>query len=246
MSVNTSPGPGCGHELRPGTQTCTVCGTPAADDGRRTAGAAEEQVPAPSWHQEVTTIREPVTPTSRATITDRPSEREGRRFCGRCGHALKPAVRFCGICGHSVPDGVGQDAARIQDAATGSAEDLRAEPPQAPDSPAYAQTITATPARPVPPPPTATSEGRRRAVLPGGAPARRSRRPAVGWPLVVALAVLVAAGGTARRAVPDPAPRPSPGSALRRARPALSTGSRQCLPRPKPRRRPPPRHPPSR
>jgi Double zinc ribbon len=226
VSLITPPGQGCGHELRPGTQFCTVCGTPAVDDGRRTAVGAEEQTPAPG--QEVTAIRpvpaqpEPVTPTSPATITDRPGEREGRRFCGRCGHELKPAVRFCGACGHSVPDSIGQDAAR------GSAEDLRAEPRQAPDLPAYAQTITAAPTSPAPPPPPppppATGEGwGSGAVLPGAAdravsgqggpspfqappgarppvraaPARRPRRAAVGWPLAVALAVLVAAGGTA-------------------------------------------------
>jgi eukaryotic-like serine/threonine-protein kinase len=107
-----------------------------------------------------------------------------------------------------------------QAAAGGSAEeDLRAGPQQAPDSPAYAQTITATPARPVPPPPAGPGEGRGGgAVLPGAAdqgvfrvgspppvqappgraaPARRPRRPAVGRPLAVALAVLVVAGGAA-------------------------------------------------
>ena len=79
-SLPASPlGQGCGHELRPGAQFCTVCGSQAADDGRRTALVAEEQVPAPG--PEVTAIRpvptrpEPVTLTSPATITDRPSER---------------------------------------------------------------------------------------------------------------------------------------------------------------------------
>jgi len=111
-----------------------------------------------------------------------------------------------------------------QTAAGGSAEDLRAGPQQAPDSPAYAHTITATPARPVHPPSAGTGEDRGSdAVLPGAAdgpvfrvgspppfqpppgakppvraaPARRPRRPAVGRPLAVALAVLVVAGGTA-------------------------------------------------
>lgn len=147
----------------------------------------------------------------------------GRRFCGRCGHALKPGVHFCGVCGHSVPDSAGQDAARSQVAAEGSAEDARAGPQQ-PDLPAYAHTITATPVRPVPPLSAGWGEDRGRdAVLPGAAdqpvfrvgsppsvqrppgakppgraaPARRPRRPAVGRPLAVALAVLVVAGGTA-------------------------------------------------
>jgi hypothetical protein len=128
-------------------------------------------------------------------------------------------MHFCGVCGHSVPDNIGQDAARSQVAAEGSAEDLRAGPQQAPDLPAYAQTITATPARPVPPPSARTGEDRGGdAVLPGAAdravfrvgspppfqappgraaPARRPRRPAFGRPLAVGLALLVVAGGAA-------------------------------------------------
>jgi hypothetical protein len=74
------PGQGCGHEVRSGAQFCTVCGSPAAaDDGRRAALVAREQVPAPGL--EVTATRpvparaEPGTLTSPAAMTDRPSER---------------------------------------------------------------------------------------------------------------------------------------------------------------------------
>jgi hypothetical protein len=79
VSVITPPEQGCGHELRPGAQFCTVCGSRAADDGRRTALVAGEQVPAPG--PEATAIRpvparaEPVTLTSPATMTDRPWEK---------------------------------------------------------------------------------------------------------------------------------------------------------------------------
>lgn len=48
MSVVARPEQGCGHELRPGAQFCTVCGRQAADDARRTGLAAGEQVPVPS------------------------------------------------------------------------------------------------------------------------------------------------------------------------------------------------------
>jgi hypothetical protein len=73
------PGQGCGHELKPGVQFCTVCGSRAANDGRRTALVAEEQVPAHG--AEATAIRpvpaqpEPVNPTSPATVTSWPQER---------------------------------------------------------------------------------------------------------------------------------------------------------------------------
>lgn len=79
MSVITRPGQGCGHELRPGAQFCTVCGRPAADDTRRTGRAAGEQVPAPG--PGATVIHpaparpEPVNATSPATMTDGPPER---------------------------------------------------------------------------------------------------------------------------------------------------------------------------
>ena len=94
------PGQGCGHELRPGGQFCTVCGSQAADDGRRTALVAEEQVPAPG--PEATAIRpvparaEPVTPTSPATVTGRPSERSSDGGVGsgpqRGGQILRPGA----------------------------------------------------------------------------------------------------------------------------------------------------------
>lgn len=43
MSVITRPGQGCGHELRPGAQFCTVCGRRGADDGRCAVRAGEER-----------------------------------------------------------------------------------------------------------------------------------------------------------------------------------------------------------
>ncbi len=62
---------------------------------------------------------------------------EGRRFCGRCGHDLKPGARFCAACGQPVPGGpAGQDPG--------------AGPPPGPDLPGYQPTITTTP--PLPPP----------------------------------------------------------------------------------------------
>jgi hypothetical protein len=127
---------------------------------------------------------------------------EGQRFCGRCGHELKPTARFCGSCGNSVPGVVGQTAA------------------QESDQPAYAPTATALP---VPGPPAVMDERRDRTADPGpsgsafhgpgkppppqtqpgagppwrSTPPRTPRRPALLWPLIVGLAVLVAGGGTA-------------------------------------------------
>lgn len=39
------PGPGCGHDVRPGAQFCTVCGRPAADRGRPDAEPGSPPVP---------------------------------------------------------------------------------------------------------------------------------------------------------------------------------------------------------
>ena len=139
---------------------------------------------------------------------------EGHRFCGRCGHTLKPGVRFCGNCGHSVPESAGQATAGD------NAEDLRAGQPQAADSPAYFPTITAMPTPSVPAQPFAAGDGRGGDASPGAAsgeilrigsppsapprpglrPSPRgspARRPAFGWPLALALILLVAGGGTA-------------------------------------------------
>jgi hypothetical protein len=143
---------------------------------------------------------------------------EGQRFCGRCGHALKPGVRFCGNCGYSAPESAGQ-------ATEGdSAWDLYAGQPQAADSPAYFPTITAVPTPPVFAQPFPASDGRGDDFFPGAATGdllrigsppsappsappgpgvrpspRRSpgRWPGFGWPLAVALILLVAGGGTA-------------------------------------------------
>jgi hypothetical protein len=143
--------------------------------------------------------------------------REGHRFCRRCGRELKPAVRFCVSCGYSVPESAGQAASG------GSAEDLHAGQPQEPDLPAYFPTITSipTPQDPVQPlaagdrwggnvsPGAATTNVSRQenpppalarpsaGPPPRGTPARTARPPAFRRPLALALAVLVAAGGTA-------------------------------------------------
>jgi len=141
--------------------------------------------------------------------------REGQRFCGRCGHELRPAARFCGNCGHSVPGNVGPTAAR------GSVPDLAAGSQPEPDLPSYGPTITTAPG--LTPPRATSGGGRGGAALPGavapaisgrerppppqaaprlGIPARGtlprpSRRAAFPWPLALAAAVLLAVGGTA-------------------------------------------------
>ena len=75
------------------------------------------------------------------------------KFCGRCGHELKPGARFCGTCGHPV---LTADRGRL--------------PP--------------TTAPPGPGPPQ------------GGLPPRPAHPGTFRLPLIVALAVLLLAGGT--------------------------------------------------
>jgi zinc-ribbon domain len=94
---------------------------------------------------------------------------DGRRFCGHCGHQLKPAARFCSNCGNSVPGTAGQVGAAGR--------------------PGYAPTATALPRNP-PPPSGSGPPGR-------GTPPRAPRRPAVLWPVLAGLVILVAGGGTA-------------------------------------------------
>jgi zinc ribbon protein len=132
---------------------------------------------------------------------------EGHRFCGRCGHELRSAARYCGNCGHTIPESASQAAAGD------SAQNPGAGRQQGSDLPAYARTATAVPP---PAPPVAVGElpggtagfrpGRpppTQAPPPGagtpwrGTPPRTSRRPDSRWPLMAALAVLVAGGGIA-------------------------------------------------
>jgi len=107
---------------------------------------------------------------------------EGSRFCGRCGHQLKPAARFCANCGNSVPGTAGQASAASR--------------------PEYAPTVTALPRTPPPsqaPPGIGPPPG---TGPPGGGPpwhgtpARAPRRSALLWPVLAGLVILVA-GGTA-------------------------------------------------
>jgi len=107
---------------------------------------------------------------------------EGSRFCGRCGHQLKPAARFCANCGNSVPVTAGQASAASR--------------------PEYAPTVTALPRTPPPsqaPPSIGPPPG---TGPPGGGPpwhgtpARAPRRSALLWPVLAGLVILVA-GGTA-------------------------------------------------
>jgi zinc-ribbon domain len=111
--------------------------------------------------------------------------REGHRFCGHCGHELKPAARFCADCGHSVPQNADQAAAR------GSGQDSGARAWQRPDPSAFAPTVTSGPGRPPPPARSGAGPPRR------GTPPGQERRPAFPWPLTVALFVLAAGVGTA-------------------------------------------------
>lgn len=80
------PGPGCGHEMRPGALFCTMCGRPAADSGRPDAVPGGQPVPPPD--PGVTAVipvpapPDPVGPVSPATTTawlpGRPSRDPGR------------------------------------------------------------------------------------------------------------------------------------------------------------------------
>ncbi len=142
---------------------------------------------------------------------------EGHRFCRRCGRELKPAAHFCANCGQSVPESAGQAAA------TGSAEDPRPGQPPTPDRSAFYPTITTMPTPPDPMQPMAAGDRWDGNVFPGEAisnfsgqgtppptearhsagsapvsrPARTAHPRAFRWPFALALAVLVAAGGTA-------------------------------------------------
>ena len=93
------------------------------------------------------------------------------RFCGRCGHELRPAARFCGSCGTAVPASADQGAVR----------DGVSDPPAGPRPGSYqsgvAPTITAAP------------------VPAHGSPPGPRRQPAFRWPVAVVVALLLAGGG---------------------------------------------------
>lgn len=98
------------------------------------------------------------------------------RFCGRCGHELRPAARFCGTCGDPVPESAGPDTAPAD----------VPDPPAGPRPGSYesyvAPTITAAPVSAAP-------------VSAHGTPGPR-RRPASRWPVAVVVVLLLAGGGT--------------------------------------------------
>ena len=126
--------------------------------------------------------------------------RQGHRFCGRCGHELKPAARFCGSCGRPVPGSGDQVIAEP------AAQELRSGH-QAPEPSAYSQTMTSAPIAARPSEAVGLADSREGGMPPTKAPpgtgpplpgarARSSRPPAFLWPLVVGLALLIAGGGT--------------------------------------------------
>jgi len=132
--------------------------------------------------------------------------REGQRFCGRCGHGLKPATHFCTKCGHPIPQSAPQAAAP----GSGQAPDILVR--IGPGPPGYAPTVTTGPEwppLPVQPAPESPWQGTpapqslwRGTPAPEspwrGTPAGKPRRRAFPRLLTVALAVLIAAaGGTA-------------------------------------------------
>jgi zinc-ribbon domain len=97
--------------------------------------------------------------------------RVGNRFCGNCGHQLRPTVRFCSSCGRAVTAGVGHSSAQPGQQNLGTVAQQTADlPGKAPPG------------------------GR----LPRSAPLTRARRrPSYLLPLVAVLAVFVAGGGSA-------------------------------------------------
>lgn len=129
--------------------------------------------------------------------------RVGNRFCGNCGHQLRPAGRFCSNCGRAVPASVGQSSAQPVQQNLGAAQQ------QASDLPTIAVKPTGRSAANQPGAAgsfaEASGQGRHPPgkAPPGtplsrlGPPTRGDRRPSYLLPLVAVLAVLVAGGGSA-------------------------------------------------
>jgi hypothetical protein len=192
VSVNNPPGQGCGHELKPGAQFCTVCGSRLGDDGRRTAPVAEEQVPAPA--------PQPTVPSGVHWGSSLPGYPPGQG----CGHELKPGAQFCTVCGSRAADD-GRRTALVAEA-------------QVPAPGPEATAISPVPAQPEPvnptSPATVTSWPQERpsglgvgsgpqrgwpgpSPGPGGTTPRQGRRHRSRWPLVIGVVALLLAGGAA-------------------------------------------------
>jgi hypothetical protein len=128
--------------------------------------------------------------------------RVGNRFCGNCGHQLRPTVRFCSSCGRAVTASAGHSSAQPGQQNLGTAAQQTA------DLPAIAVKPTAGLAnQPGASGNFAEASGQGRhppgkappgTQFPRSAPPTRARRrPSYLLPLVAVLAVFVAGGGSA-------------------------------------------------
>lgn len=232
MRINNPPEQGCGHELKAGARFCTVCGSQAADDSRRAALVAQEQVPAPA--------PQPAVPSGVQQASSLPAYPPGQG----CGHELKAGARFCTVCGSRAADDSRRAALVAQEQVPADATVTRPVPARA-EPVTLTSRITMTdgpygrssdgaagsgpPAgRPDPSPalPGAMPP-------PGGTAPHQGRRHRSRWPLVIGVAALLAAGGAAAafvvqsshhsRAAADTA-RTSP-AAQRRSLPASATAT---------------------
>ena len=239
MSVNTPPGQGCGHELRPGAQFCTVCGSRAAVEDRRPP-VDEEQMPAPAPQLAV--------PSGAYRESSAPAYPPGQG----CGHELRLETQFCTVCGSRAADN-GREIAPVAEVPAPGPEVTAIRPapaqpePVNPNSPA---TVTNWPQEgpsddgvgPGPqrgwPDPSPALLGTMPA--PGGTTPRQGRRHRSRWPLVIGVIALLAAGGAAAAFIVQPfhhsqaaanAPKTSP-PATRQSLSASATAapSQHCRP----------------
>ena len=199
MSVIAQPGQGCGHELRPGVQFCTVCGSRAADDGRRTALVAEEQVPAPA--------PQPAVPCGVQQASSLPAYPPGQG----CGHELKPGAQFCTVCGSRAADDGRRTALVAEEQVPAPGPEVAAVRPV----PARPEPVTLTsPAIVAKRPSERSSDGgaspgpQRGWPDPSPAPdsttPRQGRRHRSRWPLVIGVVALLVAGGAATAFIVQP------------------------------------------
>lgn len=218
MSVITPPGKGCGHELRPGAQFCTVCGSRAAVEDRRPP-VHEEQVPAP--------VPQLAVPSGVYRESSRPAYPPGQG----CGHELRPEAQFCTVCGSRAADN-GRGTAPVAEVPAPGPEVAAIRPAPAqpePVSPSSQATMTNWPQErpsddgvgsgPQPGSPDPSPALRGAMPPPGGTRPRQSRRHRSRWPLVIGVIALLAAGGAATAFIAQPfhhsqaaanAPRTSP------------------------------------
>jgi hypothetical protein len=199
VSVSNPPGQGCGHELKPGAQFCTVCGSRVGDDGRRTALVAEEQVPA--------LAPQPTVPSG----VHRGSSLSGYPPGQGCGHELKPGAQFCTVCGSRAADDGRRTAlvAEEQVPAPGpEATVIRPVPAQPePVNPTSPATVTSWPQER--PSGVVIGSGPQRgwpdpSPAPGGTAPPQGRRHHTRWPLVIGVVALLAAGGAATVLIVQP------------------------------------------